>query len=232
MRTKAQDGAKISPSGAAILAAMPILAVPVKPLHLAKSRLSPLLDARERAELTLAMAEDVIVACRVQEGWETLVVSRDSDVAALAASLGARSLRESGRNLTGAMREVEAAAGEDSLAVVLADLPIVSAEALAVALAPAGQVVAVRASSDGGTNVLVRRPASVIPSRFGTESFAKHAWAARRVRADFQGVDRPELAFDLDLPSDVLRLLSSGRGGRAAAACSRMRIGERLRAMA
>jgi 2-phospho-L-lactate guanylyltransferase len=211
---------------------MPVLAVPVKPLELAKSRLSPLLAPAERAALAMAMAEDVLGACLEQQGWSVWVLSRDEAVLSMAGRRGARAFAERSTSLQGAIKEAEAAAGQVEMAVVLADLPLLTARGLAVALSANEPVVAGRALSDGGTNLLVRRPAGVIPARFGRDSFVKHAWAARRARVGFSQVDLPELAFDLDRPGDVERLLAASAGGRARAACIEMGLAERLRARA
>ncbi|HEY1331271.1 MAG TPA: 2-phospho-L-lactate guanylyltransferase [Actinomycetota bacterium] len=212
---------------------MRVLAVPVKPLALAKSRLAGLLTPHERAELTIAMASDVVAACLEQPGWQTWLVTRDQRMRGMAAGWGARPFPESATSLLGAVRQVEAAVADGELAIVLGDLPAVTGSAVAAALAVPADVVAARAASDGGTNLLVRRPASVIRARFGTDSFAKHAWAARRARVSFEAVDDPALAFDLDRPRDVARLFEPhARHGLARAAAERMGLAERLRAYA
>src|SRR6266542_342331 len=118
--------------------------------------------------------------------------------------------------------------------VLDAGLALVTAEALASALALGGRVgvVAAPAASDGGTNLLLRRPPSIIPARFGSSSFAKHRWAARRVRTGFEEIRRPELAFDLDRPEDLARVLADGVGHRTRAACLEMGMPGRLRVLA
>ena len=88
---------------------------------------------------------------------------------------------------------------------------------------------AVRAASDGGTNLLVRTPPDAIRARFGRDSFQKHLWAARRARVEAAAAESEELAFDLDDPNDVDRLLASGRECRALAACRKMDLARRLR---
>jgi 2-phospho-L-lactate guanylyltransferase len=220
--------------GAAILAAVLVLAVPVKRLERSKSRLAPLLSPAERAVLTLAMLEDVLDAGLAQLDWEVWVVSGSEAALEVAARRGARPVTEEGQSLLQAVRQTEArvTGRREALAVVLGDLPLLTADALARALATPGAVVASPAASDGGTNLLLRRPASVIPARFGPASFAKHRWAARRGRVGFAAADLPELAFDLDRPSDVIRFLSTGRRGRTRSACLEMGLEGRLRAQA
>jgi 2-phospho-L-lactate guanylyltransferase len=211
---------------------MSVLAVPVRRLDDAKTRLAPILTPPERAELMLAMLRDALAAATAQTEWETWVVSADRRVLDAAEEAGATPVRESGGSLLGAVRQVEQLAvgrGADALAVLLADLPWVTSGSLADALRPDAPVVAVRAASDGGTNLLVRRPPDAIRARFGRESFAKHRWAAKRARVTPVTVESEELAFDLDDPGDLERLLVAGRPCRALATCRDMRLAERLR---
>jgi 2-phospho-L-lactate guanylyltransferase len=210
---------------------MRVLAVPVKPLERVKSRLAPILSPVERSELTMAMYEDVLQACVLQSDWRAWVVSRSPDVLDAAERRGARAIEERGRSLAEAIRQTESGLdGErDELAVVLADLPFLSSSTLAAALRVAASVVAAPASSDGGTNLLVRRPASAIRSRFGRSSFAKHRWAARRAGAPFEAFVSPELGFDLDRPEDLVRVVGSDHPGRTRAVCVGMGLPDRLR---
>jgi 2-phospho-L-lactate/phosphoenolpyruvate guanylyltransferase len=116
------------------------------------------------------------------------------------------------------------------LAVVLADLPLLTSGALAAALSlgAGGPVVAAPASSDGGTNLLLRRPPSVIPARFGPSSFARHRSEAAKRHVPFREARIPELAFDLDRPADLTRLLAEERSGRARTVCLEMGLEARL----
>ena len=211
---------------------MSVLAVPVRRLEDAKTRLAPILSPAERADLMLAMFLDVIDAAAVQPGWETCVISSDATVLDAAREAGAEAVAETGSTLLGAVRQVESVAldrGAPRLAILLADLPWITPGALTDALAASAPVVAVRAASDGGTNLLVRTPPDAIRARFGRDSFQKHLWAARRARVEAAAAESEELAFDLDDPNDVDRLLASGRECRALAACRKMDLARRLR---
>jgi 2-phospho-L-lactate guanylyltransferase len=211
---------------------MSVLAVPVRRLEDAKTRLGPILSAPERADLMLAMVRDVLDAAIAQPGWETWVISSDAIVLEAADRAGARAVVEEGSTLLGAVRQVEHEAmrgGAPRLGVLLADLPWVTAGSLARALEAPAPVVAVRAASDGGTNLLVRTPPDAIRARFGRDSFQKHLWAARRARVDAAAAESKHLAFDLDDPDDLDRLLASGRACRALTVCRKMDLARRLR---
>jgi 2-phospho-L-lactate guanylyltransferase len=208
---------------------MRVIAVPVKSLERAKGRLSEVLRPLERAALTLAMLEDVLDGCLAVPGWQTWVISPDEAVLEVSARRRARPVPEENPGLLAAVRQVEEeAAGADALAVVLGDLPLLTADALGKALHTLGPVVAAPSDSDGGTNLLLRRPPSVIPPRFGTRSFRKHREAAEFRGIPFASVQAPELAFDLDRPFDVPALLAAGRHSRTRAACLDMGLAERL----
>ena len=208
---------------------MRVIAVPVKSLERAKGRLSAVLEPLERAALTLAMLEDVLDACLAVPGWQTWVVSPDEAVLEVSARRRARPLPEEDPGLLAAIHQVEEeAAGADALAVVLGDLPLLTAPALEFALHTLSPVVAVPSDSDRGTNVLLRRPPGVIPARFGIDSYRKHREAAEVLGVPFSSVDAPEMGFDLDRPADILRLLDEGGPGRARATCLELGLAERL----
>jgi 2-phospho-L-lactate guanylyltransferase len=208
---------------------MRVIAVPVKSLERAKSRLSDLLRPIERAALTLAMLEDVLDACLAVPGWKTWVVSPDEAVLEVSARRRARPIPEEEPGLLAAVRQVEEeAAGADALAVVLGDLPLLTVEALERALHTLGPVVLAPSESDAGTNVLLRRPARTIPARFGTNSFRRHQEAAGFRGVPLAVVRSPQLGFDLDRPADVPRLLEAAGRSRTRAACLEMGLPERV----
>lgn len=77
---------------------------------------------------------------------------------------------------------------------------------------------------------MLRRPPKAIPARFGPQSFRRHLDQAAARGLPAAVVDRRELSFDLDLPSDILTLLATGRRGRARQVCLEMDLRERLTA--
>lgn len=187
----------------------------------------------ERGALTLAMLEDVLDASMQIPDWDTWVVSPDEAVLEVAVRRGARPVPEEKPPLATALRQVEADAidrAADAAAVLLADTPFVTREALAEVLHTLGPVVLVPSARDGGTNLLLRRPPRAIRARFGPGSFAKHVDAARERDLPVSVADRPEIAFDVDAPDDILTVLRAGREGRTLQVCRAMDLGSRLRA--
>jgi len=212
---------------------MRVVAVPVKSLSRAKTRLSPALTGLERGALTLAMLEDVLDAALSVPGWETWVVSPDEVALEIAARRGARAVPEDKPPLANAIRQVEALAKEEeagALAILPADVPLVTVDTLHEALRTLGAVVLARSADGSGTSLLLRRPPRAIPARFGPESFRRHLQLAAERDLPVAVVERPELSFDVDRPDDILTLLADGRGGRTREVCLQMDLGVRLRA--
>lgn len=211
---------------------MRIIAVPVKSLDRCKGRLSAVLSPVERAALVLAMLEDVLDACLDHPGWETWVVSPDESVLEVAARRRAKPIVEEEGPLAKAIAQVERLAKEreaDALAVVPGDLPTLTAEALGRALHTLGPVVLAPASDGKGTSLLLRRPPRCIPARFGPDSLARHRALAQERQLPVATVADETLAFDVDVPDDILRLLASGDGGRARQVAMGMELEPRLR---
>jgi 2-phospho-L-lactate/phosphoenolpyruvate guanylyltransferase len=212
---------------------MRVVAVPVKSLSRAKTRLSPALTGLERGALTLAMLEDVLDAALSVPGWETWVVSPDEVALEIAAGRGARPIPEAKPPLANAIRQVETKAkqeGANALAVLPADVPLVTADTLHEALRTLGAVVLARSADGSGTSLLLRRPPRAIPARFGPDSFRRHVELAETRGLPVSVVERRELSFDVDRPDDILTLLADGRRGRTREVCLQMDLGARLRA--
>jgi 2-phospho-L-lactate/phosphoenolpyruvate guanylyltransferase len=208
-----------------------VIALPVKSLAETKTRLDPVLSPLERGALTLAMLEDVLDVTLEVRGWETWVVSPDEAVLEIAMSRGVHAIEEDAPPLAAAIRQVEEEAEGrlvDALAVLLPDTPLVSLAALTKALRTLGAVVVAPSTDEDGTNLLVRRPPAAVGARFGVDSYRRHLAAAADAQVPTAVVEDPDLAFDLDLPSDILTVLDSGRQGRTLQVCRDLDLGARI----
>jgi 2-phospho-L-lactate guanylyltransferase (CobY/MobA/RfbA family) len=117
---------------------------------------------------------------------------------------------------------------DDALAVLLGDLPELRPEDVHRGLSARASVVLAPAASDGGTNFLLRRPSDAIPARFGRRSFARHRLEAARRGVEVVEVRTPGLAYDLDRPADLARLIASDRPSLTRSVCLEMGLAERL----
>lgn len=204
--------------------------VPLRGLESAKTRLGAELDAEERLELVVAMAERTLVATRDAGRIEgTVLVTADPAAARLAERFGARTIVQRVAGLNEAIREartVATNAGATAVLVVPIDLAAISAEAVdelvtageaatmtPPAAAPGGPLVVVVPDRHGsGTNALLVSPASAIEPAFGPGSRAAHERAAAAARATYLELGGP-LTHDVDTAEDLLALEASGHAG-------------------
>ena len=139
--------------------------VPMKPIALAKRRLSGILPGRERKALVRAMLADVLTALRnCEHVAQTYVVTADPEVAALAACYGAGHIVEAkpaGLNQAVAMAvEHLEESGADTMLVLPGDVPLVTSAGISeLALRAQPRSAAVVPAHDGeGTNALMLSP--------------------------------------------------------------------------
>jgi 2-phospho-L-lactate/phosphoenolpyruvate guanylyltransferase len=209
----------------------------VKPFRLAKQRLGPVLSEGERIELARVMLEDVLHALDASTHLAgVFVVTADDAAAAIARRHKAMVIREAAATgMNAAIAEViDHLSGrpDAGIVVVPADLPQISAteiDEIVALIRRAPAVALVRASSDGGTNVLACRPAGIIAPSFGVNSFNRHCLAA----AD-EGIAptvrlAPRLGLDVDRPEDLVAFLSLDSPTGTHAYLSRLGIHERVR---
>jgi 2-phospho-L-lactate/phosphoenolpyruvate guanylyltransferase len=191
------------------------LIVPVKHLHLAKSRMRSLpRDARSR--LMLAMATDALVAMTAAARVRGLcVVTGDPEVASLASRLRSTVLVDPDRGLNAAVargiRHVRRERPHGSVAAVTADLPALTPAVLDHALALAARVpkAFVVDASGTGTTMLSAAQGVVLEPQFGPGSAVRHeAWGATPLIAP--GLER--LRRDVDTEADLESACQLGVG--------------------
>ncbi len=188
--------------------------VPVKAFGQAKLRLAGALSPARRAELAQVMAERVV---RSAGDLPVAVVCDDREVAAWARRLNALVIWEPGRGLNGAVHEGVARlyhAGVERVAVAAGDLPL--ATDLSWVTRFSGVTIVPDRRHDG-TNVLGVPAGSGFTFSYGPGSFARHLAEARRCTQAVRVVHDSQLAWDVDLPADLLPVMSGYRSGVPAA---------------
>jgi 2-phospho-L-lactate guanylyltransferase len=144
-----------------------------------------------------------------------LAVAGSAEAAELAARAGAEVIAEAeaqGQNAA-AQRAVDfaLAEGADEIVLLSSDLPLVTREVVARLLEAGGRLprpgaLAAPATGRGGTNALYLSPPDALPLFFGDDSLAKFQRAAAERGVTFALFESPELALDVDEPSDLARL--------------------------
>ncbi len=99
--------------------------------------------------------------------------------------------------------------GYDTTIVVPGDIPLITSAELHRVLdaAPAEGAVFVPAYDRRGSNCILRRPASIIPLRFGNDSFLPHCEAMRKTGKELVILEMPGIGLDIDNPHELDLLL-------------------------
>jgi 2-phospho-L-lactate guanylyltransferase len=191
------------------------LVIPVKLLHLAKSRLSS--DTAERSALALAFAADTVAAAlRAPSVVDVVVVTDDEKAAAVLSALGASVVDdEPDAGLNPALRHGAAHAAARhprcGIGALSADLPALRPTELERALIRAGThglAVVPDAEGSGTTAYFVTAENEFAPS-FGRDSFRSHVTGGAIALADR---DLQSLRRDVDTPEDLAAAVALGLG--------------------
>ena len=89
--------------------------------------------------------------------------------------------------------------------VVPGDIPLITSAELHRVLdaAPAEGAVFVPAYDRRGSNCILRRPASIIPLRFGNDSFLPHCEAMKKTGKPLIILEMPGIGLDIDNPHEL-----------------------------
>ena len=195
---------------------MKAILIPVKEFCEAKKRLAPHFSIEERAALAQAMCADFFsVVASVRGADRVFVASKEPLALARARDLGWETIVESRQvsesDSVDAASRYCAERGVQSLLRLPIDLPLAQPNDIEALLgqaeAPPSAILV--PSSDGtGTNALLRSPATLFPSHFGTNSFALHLAEAERCGARTRVFRNPRLELDIDELEDLQKLSS------------------------
>ena len=193
--------------------------IPVKGFRNAKQRLSAFLGSAEREALAEAMFRDVLRQVRRARGlFETVVVTGDDKVAAIAGSLGARVIVESAE--TGETAAVDFArtsledAGCEAVLIIPGDLPLIRSGDIESVLAqiPDCQIapfaLLIPSHDRLGTNALLLAPPDIIKLRFGYDSFRYHISQVSAQGLPVRCFENEHIALDIDEPKDLEKFLT------------------------
>jgi 2-phospho-L-lactate guanylyltransferase len=209
--------------------------LPVKRFPIAKQRLGESVADSLRSDLARAMVGDVLSALRECSAIDaTIVVTRESSVAAAARYIGAIVVEDSAEEgqsaavslgLARALQE-----GFERALCIPGDCPTLDPAELTELLG--GEVDAVVIVPDrhgSGTNGLLLTPPGAIGPCFGVDSRARHEQLARAAGASCRIERPPSLLLDVDTGEDlaVLRKRLAGERARAPRTRAVLGLGER-----
>jgi 2-phospho-L-lactate guanylyltransferase len=191
-----------------------VVLIAAKELALAKSRLAPAIAPQERRTLAEAMFRDVLAAAMGAGADHVAAVTSDRSLLGIARDAGAITIDEEfPRGLNAAVRLATAALmaeGAREVATVLSDVPLVTAADIDAAFGDVpGRpgVVLIPSRELTGTNIIVRTPPDIVPTRFGRMSLAHHLYDCRRLGVPSKVTRMPRAAIDLDLVGDLLEFM-------------------------
>ncbi len=189
-------------------------AVPVKEFVGAKQRLAALLSPEQRQALAAAMLEDVLAALAEAPLAGIMVNTVDPVATELARRYGARVVTDGARDgHTGAvmaMGRILAAEGCAGMLTVPGDIPRVTAAEIAAVIearCTAPSVTIVPAHDERGSNAVLCCSPTVMPLRFGDDSFLPHLATARELGIEPTILKRPGIGLDIDQPADLLAFM-------------------------
>ena len=166
-----------------------------------KTRLSGLFDADERAALARTMLDDVLEALTAADREPTVLATAPVDVPV--------PLEVDDRPLTAAVNAI-LDTSDGPVAVVMADLPLLTPDGVERLFGPAADLV-VAPGRAGGTNALVAYHPDFRVDYHGT-SYVDHLDAAAALGATVETVDSHRLATDIDERADLVEVLVHGEG--------------------
>lgn len=189
--------------------------IPVKKFENSKTRLSPMLSEQERICLSSLMLDDTLsVLAGVRSLQQLVVVSGDRQAEEIAIKRGARFLheeKESGVNSAVALADSYCAGqSADATVVIPQDLPLLDpvdvAMACDLAENEAGCIVICPSLRYDGTNLLLRKPASVMETYYDSDSYETHIKVASRMGIPVKLFFSKKLMSDVDIPEDAMQL--------------------------
>jgi 2-phospho-L-lactate guanylyltransferase len=190
--------------------------VPIKRFENAKTRLSSILDTDDRIRLSLLMLKDTLqILSAVHSLSQVITVSADKRVGEIAVKYGANFLleeKERGVNSAVALADsycMKKAA--DATMVIPHDLPLLDSTDISKACELAENesrcIVICPSLRYDGTNMLLRKPPSIIATFYDADSYNMHVKAAIRLGIPVKRLLSKGLVHDIDTPEDALEIM-------------------------
>ncbi|HKF26946.1 MAG TPA: 2-phospho-L-lactate guanylyltransferase [Nitrososphaera sp.] len=181
----------------------------------AKTRLSSILDIDDRILLSSLMLEDTVkILSSVSSLTQVVIVSADRRAEEMATKHGATFLgeeNEKGVNSAVALADLysirEAA---EATVVIPQDLPLLDpievSKACQLAENESRCVVICPSLRYDGTNMLLRKPPTVIATFYDNDSYNMHVRAALKLGIPVKGLFSKSIMYDIDTPEDAQQL--------------------------
>ena len=191
--------------------------IPVKQISNAKQRLSPFLSKEERRDFFSAMLEDVLSMMVKIDFFKKIILATNCPNAISIARLHGITHFE-----TGPDDGLNQAAGETvnhllengirDMFLIPADIPLITEEEInsAIKAHPSAPSLTIVPSRDKlGSNCLLLSPPSMMPLKFGPDSYFRHLEIAKSNGLKINPMELPGFGLDIDEPKDLFELLKA-----------------------
>ncbi|MFH0896617.1 MAG: 2-phospho-L-lactate guanylyltransferase, partial [Candidatus Bathyarchaeota archaeon] len=179
---------------------------------------SMVLEPEERRTFVLSMLEDVLGVTASSKLNQTVVVGSDPIVQSYAERFGASFFKETKSGLNNSLKyamEWCVKMGAEAVLILPVDIPLIMAadvNEIIHLLSPEKASIVISPSNDGGTNALMRQPANIIKTCFGSGSFEKHINEAMRKGVSARVYRSPRVSLDIDSIEDLKKFFNVGKG--------------------
>ena len=190
--------------------------IPVKQISQAKQRLSKILSPVERRDFFSAMLEDVLSIMVKIDFFEKIILATNCPHAISIAGRHGITHFE-----TGPDDGLNLAAGEtvnhliengiSDMFLIPADIPLITEEEInsAIKAHPSAPSLTIVPSRDKlGSNCLLLSPPSMMPLKFGPNSYFRHLEIAKSNGLKINPMELPGFGLDIDEPADLFELLT------------------------
>lgn len=190
--------------------------IPMKNLHYAKSRLSNILTLQQRKELVLFLFNITIKTLKKSKFIsEIIVVSSDKTIEKFSFKNGLIFIKDLDNGVNNAIIFADRYCVQNNIdanIVIPHDLPFISVKEIDYICNLSEKypkcVIICPSKRFDGTNILFRKPPSVIATFYDNNSYLNHLKEAEKFNIPLESINLDNLMFDIDTREDLLDFLS------------------------
>ena len=190
--------------------------IPMKNLHYAKSRLSNILTLQQRKELVLFLFNITIKTLKKSKFIsEIIVVSSDKTIEKFSFKNGLIFIKDLDNGVNNAIIFADRYCVQNNIdanIVIPHDLPFISVKEIDYICNISEKypkcVIICPSKRFDGTNILFRKPPSVIATFYDNNSYLNHLKEAEKFNIPLESINLDNLMFDIDTREDLLDFLS------------------------
>lgn len=190
--------------------------IPMKNLHLAKSRLSTILTLQQRKNLAFFLLNATIKTLKESQLiYEIIVVSSDKTIEKFSIENSLKIIKDSADNgVNNAVILADRYCIDndiDANIVIPHDLPFISAKEIDQICTISEKypkcIIICPSKRFDGTNILFRKPPNVIKTFYDNNSYINHLKEAQKFNIPIESLDLDSLMFDIDTKEDLIEFL-------------------------